>query len=346
MKAAVLEELNKIVIKDIPKPVIEKGGMLVKVKACAVCGSDIRIFHYGNPRVKTPQVIGHEVAGDVVEAGAEVKAFSVGDRVAIGADVPCGSCVFCRNGMGNNCRINYAIGYQFQGGFAEYIPLNATTVKYGPVHKIPSGLSYEEAALAEPLACCINGLELSQVKLGDSVVVIGAGPIGCMLVIMAKVMGAKKVMIAQRSKKRLELARSTPADVVISTTEEDLVKRVMEETEGRGADVVMVACASPEAQEDAIRIVANRGRVNYFGGLPKGTRNISIDSNIIHYKEAYIHGSHGSIPRQHKTALDIIASGKIKIKDMISRRFPLDRTLDAFAAVENREGMKVIVENP
>ena len=345
MKAAVLEELNKIVVKEIPDPQIEKGGMLVKVRACAVCGSDIRIYHYGNPRVKPPQVIGHEIAGDVVKVGPEVNGFRAGDRVAIGADVPCGECNFCREGLGNNCKINYAIGYQFPGGFADYISLNAITVRYGPVHKIPGNLTYEEAAIAEPLACCINGLELAQVKLGDTVVIIGAGPIGCMLAELAKAMGAAKVMIAQRSKKRLEMARLSQADIIISTTEENFVQRVLEETGGKGADVIVVACASPEAQEQAVLIVNNRGRINYFGGLPKGTRKINIDSNIIHYKEAYIFGSHGSVPRHHKIAINLIASGTIKVKDFISHKFPLDKILDAFSAVENREGMKIIV-NP
>ena len=345
MKAAVLEELNKIVVKEIPDPQIEKGGMLVKVRACAVCGSDIRIYHYGNPRVKPPQVIGHEIAGDVVKVGPEVNGFRAGDRVAIGADVPCGECNFCREGLGNNCKINYAIGYQFPGGFADYISLNAITVRYGPVHKIPGNLTYEEAAIAEPLACCINGLELAQVKLGDTVVIIGAGPIGCMLAELAKAMGAAKVMIAQRSKKRLEMARLSQADIIISTTEENFVQRVFEETGGKGADVIVVACASPEAQEQAVLIVNNRGRINYFGGLPKGTRKINIDSNIIHYKEGCIFGSHGSVPRHHKIAINLIASGTIKVKDFISHKFPLDKILDAFSAVENREGMKIIV-NP
>lgn len=355
MKAAVLEKLNKIVVKEVPDPEIEDGGMLVRVKACAVCGSDLRIYHYGNSRVKPPQVIGHEIAGDVVKVGPpqstgevfnrDVKEFKVGDRVAIGADVPCGECNFCRQGMGNNCKINYAIGYQFPGGFAEYIPLNAITVRYGPVHKIPGDLSYEEASLAEPLACGINGLEMAKVKLGDVVVIIGAGPLGCMLVGLARTMGARKIILAQRSKKRFEMAKIAKADVMVSTTEENLVDRVMAETDGCGADAVIVACASPDAQEEAVLIVGNHGRINYFGGLPKGTRKINIDSNIIHYKEAFILGSHGSVPRHHRTALDLIANGKINVKDYISFRFSLDKIHDAFNAAENRDGMKVIV-NP
>ncbi|RLE08511.1 L-threonine 3-dehydrogenase [Candidatus Aerophobetes bacterium] len=345
MKAAVLEDLEKMVVKEVTTPQIGQGEILVRVRSCAVCGSDIRIYHRGNPRVKPPQIIGHEIAGEIVEVGSGVKKFKVGDRVALGADVPCGTCRFCRNGLGNNCPINYAIGYQFQGGFAEYIPLNELTVKYGPLHKIPGDLSFDEASLAEPLACCINGYELANLKLGDTVVVIGAGPVGLMLVELAKIMGADKVILSQRSRERLRLAQRFSADVLISSSEENFVERVMEETGGEGADVVMVACANPSAQEEALKVVGHRGRVNFFGGLPPGSSKISIDSNLIHYKECFVLGSHGSVPRQHKLALNLLAEGRIKGKDFITHHFALDDIKEAFEVAEGHRGLKVIV-NP
>jgi len=345
MKAAVLEDLEKIVVKDVKTPEVKRGEILVRVRSCAVCGSDIRIYHRGNPRVKLPQIIGHEIAGEIVEVGEGVNNFKVGDRVALGADVPCGVCRFCRSGLGNNCPVNYAIGYQFQGGFAEYIPLNELTVKYGPLHPIPDGLSFEEASLAEPLACCINGCELANIKLGDTVVIIGAGPVGLMLVELAKNFGAGKVILSQRSKKRLEIARNFSADVYISSSEEDCVGRVMEETDGEGADVVIVACANPVAQEEALKVVGHRGRVNFFGGLPPGSPKISIDSNLVHYKECFVLGSHGSVPRQHKLALEILAKRRIKGGDFITHHFTLDEIEEAFKVAEGHKGLKVII-NP
>jgi len=346
MKAAVLKDLEKIEVKEVKKPKISSDGqILVQVKSCAVCGSDIRIYHFGNPRVKFPQIIGHEIAGEVVEVGGEVENFKVGDRVAIGADVPCGVCKFCRNGLGNNCPLNYAIGYQFQGGFAEYILLNELTVKYGPVHKIPNNLSFSEASLAEPLACCLNGYELSSLKPGDIVAIIGAGPIGCMLIELAKNLGASKIIVSQRSKERLNIAKKFSADVYISSLEENLVKRVMEETEGEGANVVMVACSSPSAQEEALKIVSHRGRVNFFGGLPPGSSKINIDSNLIHYKECFILGSHGSVPRQHKIALDFLAKGIIKGEKLITHHFTLDKIKEAFKVADGHKGLKIII-NP
>ncbi len=344
MKAAVLEALEKMVVRDIAMPSAGPGELLVRVKACAVCGSDLRIFHHGNPRVNPPQTIGHEIAGEVAEVGEGVHGFEVGDRVATGADVPCGVCPECREGRGNNCAINYAIGYQFPGGFAEYILLNKTTIDFGPVHHIPGDLSYPEAALAEPLACTINGLELCWLGVGDSIVIIGAGPAGLLMAQLARHMGATKIIVAQRSKGRLEMAREFDVDVLISTNEEDLEQRVMEETDGRGADVVVTACASPEAQMASINLAATRGRINFFGGLPKGTPPITVESNVIHYKELFVTGSHGSVPRQHKAALGLLACGAVNATGLISHTFNLDDILEAFETVESRVGMKVIVE--
>jgi len=345
MKAAVLEGIDSMVVKEVGTPEVTDDSLLLKVRSCAVCGSDIRIYHYGNPRVKYPQIVGHEIAGDVVEVGPKVKKFKQGDKVAIGADVPCGECPFCRDGLGNNCAINYAMGYQFPGGFAEYLLVDPLVINYGPIHKIPDNLSYDEATMAEPLACCINGLELSRVSLGDIVVVIGAGPVGCMLAELAKVMGARKVIISQRSKVRLELAKTFDIDVVISATEEDLTQRVMEETGGFGADVILTATSSVEVQTQAIPLVKRRGRINLFAGLPKGSPPLILDSNLLHYKEAFLFGSHGSVPRHHRMALELLSSGRITAQKYISHNFGLDQIMDAFKTVESRQGMKVIV-NP
>ncbi len=345
MKAAVLEGIEQITVKEVETPKVTDDSLLLRVRSCAVCGSDLRIYHHGNPRVKPPQIVGHEIAGDVVEVGSRVTRFKVGDRVAIGADVPCGVCGFCRDGTGNNCITNYAMGYQFPGGFAEYLLVDPMVINYGPIHKIPDNLDYDEASLAEPLACCINGLELAWVSLGDVVVIIGAGPVGCMLAELARYMGAKKVIVSQRSKTRLEMARKYDIDVLISATEEDFTERVLEETDGLGADVILTAASTLEAQKLAIPVVKPRGRINLFAGLPKGTEPLSLETNIIHYKECYLFGSHGSTPRHHRLALEILSSGRIKAKKFISHRFGLDQIMDAFNMVESRQGMKVVV-NP
>ena len=345
MKAAVVTGLNEMSVQNVQDPKIDENGVMLKVKACAVCGSDIRIFHSGNSRVKYPAIIGHEISGEVVEVGKNVTKFAVGDRVAVGADVPCGECAFCEAGIGNNCQINYAMGYQFQGGFAEYIPLNSTVVNYGPVHKIPDSMSWEEAALAEPLGCTLNALELTPVKLGDVCVVLGAGPIGCMLIEVMKKMGASKTILVQRSRPRLELAMKTVnADVFICSSEENAIERILEETDGLGADVIFTANPNPAAQQEAILMAKNRAKINFFGGLPKDKSKVEIDTNIIHYKELIVTGAHGAMPIHHLQAIDLISSGTINVKPFISEIFPLDEVREAFAAAEAHRGMRMIVK--
>lgn len=344
MFAAVLEGIDHLVVRQVPTPRAEVDSLLIRVRACAVCGSDIRILHHGNPRVTYPAIPGHEIAGEVVEVGAQVSAFQVGDHVAMAGDIPCGICSFCRDGHGNNCHTNLALGYQFPGGFAEYLVAPPQLLHYGPIHRIPPGLSFAEAALAEPLACAINGIELSQVRLGDAVVVIGTGPIGCMLIALARLMGAAPIIAIQRSPERLRVGLAYGADVGICAAEEDAVERVLQETGGEGADVVFIAAPSPTAQADALRMVRHRGRVNFFGGLPKGTPPLPLEANLVHYKECNIHGAHGSVPRQHRLALALLGRGRIDVKPLISHRFPLEQIREAFAVAEDRTGMRVVVE--
>jgi L-iditol 2-dehydrogenase len=180
--------------------------------------------------------------------------------------------------------------------------------------------------------------------VGESVVIIGAGPAGLLMAQLARHMGATRILLAQRSRSRLEMAREYDVDALIATEEEDLGARIMEETNGLGADVVVTACASPDAQEAAVRLAAMRGRVNFFGGLPKGSRPITVDSNVIHYRELFVTGSHGSVPRQHKAALGLLACGAVKAEGLITHRLGLDSLLEAFDLVETRKGMKVVVE--
>jgi len=344
MLAAILNGIDCLDVREVPAPQPDRDSLLIRVRACAVCGSDIRILHHGSPRVTYPAIPGHEIAGEVVEVGSDVQGWCVGDRVAMAGDIHCGVCSFCRDGHGNNCHVNLALGYQFPGGFAEYLVAPPQLLRYGPIHRIPPGLSFAEAALAEPLACAINGVELSQVHLGSSVVVIGAGPLGCMLVALARLMGAAPVIAVQRSPERLRVALQYGADVGVCTQQEDAVERVLQETGGEGADVVLVAAASTEAQADALRMVRHRGRVNFFGGLPKGTPPLPLDANAVHYKEYYLHGAHGSVPRQHRLALSLLGRGRIAVEPLISHRFPLAQIREAFAVAEDRSGMRVVVE--
>jgi L-iditol 2-dehydrogenase len=343
MKAAILEELGKIVVQDVKDPEIDDDSALLKVESVAICGSDIRIFHHGNPRVKPPTIIGHETAGTVVKVGKNVTRVKEGDRVAVGADVPCGQCNWCRNGLGNNCEINYAMGYQIPGSFAQYMKLPRLVLEEGPVSPFGDSLDFDTAALAEPLACAINGLELVHMSLGKTIVLAGMGPIGCMMIDLARVMGAVKVICIGRGPQRLEIARKYGADVYLSSNEDDVVARCREETGGEGPDIVITSCPSVEVHEQAIEMVAHRGYVNLFGGLGKQARPLSVLSNTIHYKECFVTGSHGCVPRHHELAVKLLENKMVRTEPIITHRFSLDQINEAFQTMESRKGMKIIV---
>lgn len=345
MKAAVFEGIEKITIKEVEKPKCGKDNILIRVKSCAICGTDVRTYLYGKSNVKPPQILGHEVSGIIVEVGEEVRNFSIGDRVTVAAIVSCGDCYYCSRGLQNLCSNFKAIGYEYPGGFAEYMLVPGRLVKDGSVNKIPASLSFDEASLVEPFACVINGQELSQVKLGDTVVIIGAGPVGCMHLELAKIRGATKIILSEINPSRLKAAKQFSADIFIDASSQDPVKMVLEETKGRGADVIIVAAPSAKAQEQALEMVSFRGRINLFGGLPKENPFIKLDSNLVHYKEIFIHGTSGSLPRHNQLSLELFSSGKIDAKKLITHILPLERIIDGINIVKRGEGLKVVI-NP
>jgi L-iditol 2-dehydrogenase len=345
MRAALLHGPRDIRIEEKQQPVPRSGEVLMKVRACSVCGSDVRIFNFGNDRVKYPAIIGHEIAGEVVEIGKGVKGIKPGDLIAVGADVPSMEDDWGKTGIGNLSNINYAIGYQFPGGFAQYCLLNELTVRFGPVTRIPSNMSVEEACLAEPLACCINGLERCFMAPGKTILVIGAGPVGILLALTATAFGAGLVVLIDVDGRRVALAKQLGLNNVFSSemvSVEDFDSWF--EKDRQGFDIVLTACSNPAAQEQAIKLVSKRGVVNFFGGLPETERKIEVHSNTIHYKEAYLTGSHGSTPIQHKMAVNMIANGQVQVHPLISYRFSIDEIEKAFAAAEERLGFKVVVK--
>jgi L-iditol 2-dehydrogenase len=341
--AAVLTGLEQIEIREQPVPPVTADTLLLKILACGVCGSDVRIFHHGNSRVTYPAIPGHEIAAEVVAVGQNVSQFQVGDKVSLGADIPCGRCRWCQNGQGNCCEQNLAMGYQYPGGFAHYCLLPETMIQHGPIAHIPDGVDIEQAALAEPLACCLNGLERVSFKPGQSVLILGAGPIGIMLAQAARAFGSAQVILADVDGERLQMAHMAGADYRVDTAVSPLIPTIYDLTNGRGMDVVFTANPSPAAQEDALQVVGTRGTVNFFGGLPGNAPPITLDSNLIHYKEIAVTGSHGSTPRQHALALDLIATGRVNLAELITHRFPLAQIEAAFAAARNRTGLKIMV---
>ncbi len=343
MKAAILENIEHLVVKEVPDPELKPGAIILRVRVCSICSTDLRIFRYGDQRVTLPQIIGHEIAGEVKSVSKDVSGYCVGERVAVTPRIACGKCYYCLKGQDIYCLHSQTLGYQLPGGYAEYLFIPPRGIEYGILHKIADNVSFEQASLAEPLSCCIRAQRNAHISPGDIVVIIGGGPIGIIHCRLAKLHGAGKVILVENAVSRLRNLDLTSVDNIIDSAKVDSVSRIDTLTKKNGADVVIVACSSRDAQEQAVSLAGKGGRINYFGGLPPHHLNISLDSNLIHYREISILGSHGSTPHDTKEAVDMLASKRIDITDLISQTFPLNAIADAFLFAESKAGMHVAI---
>lgn len=346
MKAAVIEGIGKLSIHEVPVPKISNDDLLLKVDSCGICGSDLRIIYNGNKRINYPQILGHEITGTVVEVGNnQYYNFSVGDKISLSADIPCGNCIWCFKGLSNHCNNNLAFGYEYAGGFAEYLKLDPRILNYGPLYLLPKeNFNLEQVALAEPLSCCINGTEICKLGKGDDVLIYGAGPIGSILTRLAKAKGANSVVLCDTDYNRLEAAKKCNADRYILFNDLELGKASKEITGGLGFNIVFTACPAIEAQESAINYVRQSGVVNFFGGLPPHIRNISFSSNILHYKEVILLGSHGSTPQHHRTAVNMLLNRELILEDLISQKIKLEDISHAiYESLNNKQNLKILI---
>ncbi|MFF0518155.1 zinc-dependent dehydrogenase [Actinomadura nitritigenes] len=343
MKVARFHAPGDIRVEDAAEPVPGPGDVAIRVRNCSTCGTDVKISRFGHHHIRPPRVMGHEIAGEVVATGADVTGWAPGDRVQVIAAIPCGRCEECRRGHLTVCPNQESMGYHYDGGFAEYTVVPAKVLAVGGLNRIPDGVGFAEASVAEPLACVLNGQELARVGDGDDVVVIGAGPIGCLHVRLARSRGAARVFLADINAERLEMsAERVRPDAALTGT--DLVDQVLKLTDGRGADVVVTAAASGAAQEQALGMAARQGRISFFGGLPKDDPVIACDSNLVHYRELTIVGANGSSPAHNARALRLIASGAVPVADLITHRLPLASVLDGIETVARGAAIKVTIE--
>ena len=346
MKAAILVGKERFEVKDVKRPRCEEGEVLVRVRGCAICGSDLRIFH-GEKSIDVP-ITGHEISGTVEEIGEGVKDIALGDRVVIETVVGCGECEPCKGGEENHCLNKFeAIGHQYNGGFAQFALVPKRAVKQGCIIKIPENLSFDEATLVEPLSCVINGWKPIKIEKGFTVVVIGAGMIGMLHSELAKLKGAK-VILVNRSAPRLELAKriGLKVDEFIDLSKVDLVKKVRELTGGKGANVVVCACSSKEAQRQALEIAAVDADISYFAGISKTDPLNEVNTNLIHYNELHVHGANSSSRKHYVEAIKLISSQRINVKKFITHRFPLEKIEEAIRMLEDREtnALKVVID--
>lgn len=343
MKAVFLVAPRQFELRELPRPNAPQGGLVLQVEACGVCGSDLRRWKEGPPGGE-PVVPGHEIAGVVIASGTGQARFQMGDRLAVAPDIHCGRCYYCRRGRYNLCDNLKFLGMTpgYPGGFAEQMALTEEVLVNGAVHRIPDGLGFAEAALAEPCSSVLACHQRIGTGLGDIVLVMGAGPIGCIHIAVAHARGAQ-VILSEPVAVRRELVGRFAPEWIVDPNRDDLVSNVNEITGGRGADIVI--CANPvgATQTQAVEAVSKGGKVILFGGLPKADPLVTLDSNRIHYGEIEVLGSFSYHPSFHERALVAIARGQIPAEKLITHRFSLDQVGQAFETAAGGNSLKVLV---
>lgn len=343
MKSADLfgKENVKVVEVDIPK--IAEYEILVKVKAASICGSDVRMIKNGYKNVDEdhPLTLGHEFAGVIEEIGEQINGYKKGMRVAVAPNWGCGVCDACVSGNTHLCDEYQAFGINKPGGFAEYVVIPKAAIEQGNIAVLSDNISFEEGSLAEPLSCVLNGQEIVDIKLGDSVLIIGAGPIGIMHAMLAEVWGAGKVILNDLSEERLDAAKVIiPSLTIVKDNLEETIKKI---TDGKGVDVCIVAAPAPSAQEASLNYLKMNGKVLFFGGLPKEREIVNLNSNLIHYKQIRIFGSARANISQYRTCLKLIEHGKIPIRKLVTNHFSIDDFKKGAEAAARAEGLKNII---
>lgn len=341
MKAAVLTGIRTLSMEERELPRAGKGEIVVRVRASAVCGTDIRMWN--NASCALPRILGHEIAGDVYEIGEGVNGYAIGQRVAIAPNMGCGICDECVSGRTHLCPTYKALGINLDGGFAEFVKVPAEAVRQGNVCPIGDATAYDQAAIVEPFSCVYNAFETYRVHPADKVLIIGAGPIGCMHAILAKMAGASDIFMTDLSEKRLDDCQKR-LPYIKPYCGSELKQFIMDSTKNKGVDVCVTACPSPEAQEESLELMNMFGRVCFFGGLPASKEPVRIDTNLVHYRHLILCGTSRSSLSQYRKCLSLIENGVVDLKPLITDKFTLDEVPAAFDYASKAGGLKSVIE--
>lgn len=342
MKALVFKGPKHFDVEERPIPSYNEDEILVKVKFGGVCGTDNRIYQ-GTKVIQAPRITGHEFSGTVDGIGANVKGFQLGQRVSVYPMVYCGQCHCCLEGRTNICVNRTTIGYEIDGGFAQYVKIPKEAIACGNVVEIPDNVSDEVAAISEPIAAAYHGIQQAQLKDGDIFVVVGAGPIGLFHVQLSKSVHLKKLIVIEPIAEKREMAKEMGADIVIEPTAEDAKSIIQAASEGRGADSVIIDVGVPSVLEQSLAYVKKGGRFVIFAGNPVGSK-VSLDPNIIHYKELVVTGSSSSSANNQREVFNLLSSGKVDCSQMVSGVFSLEEWQTAFEMKANYKGVKTILD--
>jgi L-iditol 2-dehydrogenase len=338
--AAVFHGPNNITIQEVE--VASRQAML-KVNACAVCGYDARVYRNGHRKVSPPVILGHELCGEILQAvKTDDGLLSAGTRVAVCPLIPCLGCRYCQSGHYNLCMNLNEMGSTLDGGFAQYVGVPDQIVKIGGLVPVPDSLSDEEAALLEPLACCLNGLSRTGLPPKDSIVVIiGDGPLGLLHVQLFKRLASANVALVGRIPARMEKARSMGADVVFEDSDQ-ASQDVLDFTGAAGSSITVVATSNPSAIELATRVAGKNSVINLFAGMPRD-QSFALDPNWLHYNQISVTGTFSSTPAMLREAAKLAAEKTIDLSEIVTHRYPLAEIERAIQATEEYHGLRAVI---
>ena len=346
MIAAAYTQGQGLSIAEAPRPSIGIDELLVRVRAAAICGTDVKTVRNGGRRLKPGQsiVLGHEFAGTLEEAGAAVTGFAAGERVGVAPNFGCGQCAACVRGLANMCPDYSAFGIDMDGAHAAFVRIPAAAIRQGNVTRLPSGVSWDEAALAEPLSCVLNAQRGARLAAGETVLVYGVGPMGLLHVLLALASGAARVLAVDTNGARLAKASELGAECVINGASESVPERVRAATGGRGVNVAVVAAPVPSIVPEALTLLAPFGRLCLFAGLPGGQSVLGLDANLIHYRNLVVTGTTGGCNADYRAAIEMIAARRVDVRPIISHRFPMSGLREAYDVALAGKGLKIVVE--
>ena len=340
--------VDTVEVRKAPVPEVDPYGALLKVDACGICGTDARTFFNGDPRAPSPWILGHEPVGILEEVGPHAAlppGIKKGDRVFLGSILTCGRCRFCMDGFQNLCSEHLLYGYDpYPGAYAEYAAVPPIAIKN--LIPLPPDLPSDLATVADPFACALNGIEMLDIRLGDSVLILGAGPIGCWQAVMARDRGAGRVFLSDVNRQRLDIALEAVGAFVDDSWvagDDNGVSQALEHTDGRGPERISVAAPAKIAQQAALEMAAKRARVVFFAGLPKHDPVSPLDMNQLHYKELAILGAYGATHRQYRLTMDYLERRRDDLAPVVTHRFPLEKIEDAFNTIRSGSGLKVVI---
>ena len=338
MKASRFLGNKTFAVADLPTPHAGPGELVLRNQVCGVCGTDVHIYHGepGSADVNPPVVLGHEYSGEVVEVGEGVTGFAVGDHVTVDPNIYCGHCAYCQNGKKQLCPSMEAIGVTRDGGFAQYSLIPASQA-----FKLEPTVPWEAAAMAEPLACCLHGIDLAGIQVGDKVCVVGGGAIGLLMVQLAKLSGASQIVLSEPNEKRRQVGLQLGANAAIDPTRPDAQEAFAQVLDG-GANVVIECVGNVPAVKSAFQF-AGKGATVLLFSVPKVDATFDLPLFDVYKKELTIKGSFVN-PDTHARAVALINSGKVDFDPIITHRFTLDQLPEAIAMQMSDASIKVVVE--